>query len=61
MSLCKQKSSTQIDLNRTRLKEFINLNVYIPDFFFKSIKKSDLNKTNAIFFLNHDFFNLGVQ
>ena len=35
------KTSTQINLNRTRLKEFININicinVYILDFFFNPI------------------------
>ena len=55
------KTNTQIDLNRTRLKEFININiyinVYIPDL--KKNKRSDLNQNNPIFFLNHDFFNPG--
>ena len=45
------KTSTQIDLNRTCLKEFININiyinVYIPDF--QKLKKSDLNLKNPIF------------
>ena len=55
-------SNTQINLNRTRLKEFkhinIYINVYIPDLkkSNKLFKRSDLNKRNR-FFLNHDFCN----
>ena len=41
------KTRTQIDLNRTRLKEFTNLNIYIN---IKKKKKSWLKK-NPIFFL----------
>ena len=70
MSLYKQKSctlcktSTQIDLNRTRLKDFININiyinVYIPDL--KKKKKSDLNQINSIFLIKKImiFFNPGL-
>ena len=45
MSLHKQKSvktSTQIDLNRTRLKEFININIYINDYI-PDFKKNQIN------------------
>ena len=45
------KTSTQIDLNRTGLKEFININiyinVYIPDL---KKKKTDLNLKKSDFF-----------
>ena len=53
------KTSTQIDMNRTRLKEFININIYInvciPDLKNKQInqinkKNSNLNK-KAIFLI----------
>ena len=46
MSLHKQKSvktSTQIDLNRTRLKEFININIYI-NVYIPDLKKNQINK-----------------
>ena len=51
------KTRTQIDLNRTCLKEFTNLNIYIPYLKKKKKKnKSDLNFKKSDLFLNHDFF-----
>ena len=52
------KTSTKINSNRTCLKEFININIYINVYTRLKKKKNLINKIIRLFFIvfNHDFF-----